>query len=71
MVTHIDSPTCFWAQVVDGQIELLQITENLVAVCPSATALMGQPVVEKVRLVLLPVCADYCTFPCIICIFCH
>ena len=48
MVTHIESPTCFWGQAVETQIELLQITENLVAVCPSAVTLMGQPHLDKV-----------------------
>lgn len=51
MVTHIESPTCFWAQVIDNQLELVHITENLVAVCPSTIALVGQPLMEKVKLI--------------------
>ena len=60
MVTHIESPTCFWAQVVGNQLELLQIVENLGAVCPSATALAGQPLMEKVTLILLQSRASFC-----------
>ena len=50
MPTHVIGPTTFWAQSIEASQgnELLEMSENLQIVCPSANSLLVSPSMNKV-----------------------
>lgn len=63
MMTHIETPTDFWAQLVNDSsvADISMITENVNTVCPSASAVSGTPQLYKVECFKLTVwiCSNY------------
>lgn len=51
MITHVESPITLWLQVVNDENTktIFSITEQLAALCPTATPVVGQPEIGKVK----------------------